>query len=281
MMNTAELLKDRGTAKRAVIHIPPMDIVPNPAQPRKHFDPDALSALADSIRRVGILCPLLVRAVGGTYELIAGERRLRAAMEAGLETVPCILRDADFAESAHLAIIENLQREDLNMFEEAEAIKSLLSTCEMTQESAAASLSCSQSYVANKLRLLKLGEAQRRAILEGNLTERHARALLRLETEAERDEIIGIIVKRRMNVASAEEYIENYLCQRERERLREKTARLEGDLKRKLLSRDMRLFYNSIERAVDSVRSCGIGIESKRRVTDEGTVIEILVKKSV
>lgn len=279
-MNNATLLPTKEQEKHSVIHIPPMDIIPNPAQPRRIFDPDSLKSLADSIRRVGVLCPLLVRRTENAYELIAGERRLRAALAAGLETVPCILREADFAECAHLAIIENLQREDLNMFEEAEAIKSLLTTCEMTQENAAVSLSCSQSYVANKLRLLKICETQRQRILEGGLTERHARALLRLESDAERDEIISIIVKRRMNVAAAEEYIENYLCQRERDRMKEKTARLEGDLKRRLLTRDMRLFYNSIDRAVDSVRSCGIGIESKRRVTDEGTVIEILVRNS-
>lgn len=276
-MNTATPMRTE-TQRQTVVYIPPMNIVPSPVQPRRVFDSDALGALADSIRRVGILCPLLVRQTDSGYELIAGERRLRAAMTVGLETVPCIMREADFAECAHIAIIENLQREDLNMFEEAEAIKSLLTTCKMTQESAAASLSCSQSYVANKLRLLKLSESERRSILEGGLTERHARALLRLDSPDERSEIIGIITKRSLNVAATEEYVENYLCRRERERLREKTARLEGDLKRRLLKRDMRLFYNSIDRAVDSVRSCGIGIESKRRVTDEGTIIEILVR---
>jgi len=276
-MNTA-IIHGADTEHRNVVHIPPISIVPNPAQPRRVFDADSLAALADSIRRVGILCPLLVCRMGDTYQLIAGERRLRAAMEAGLETVPCVLREADFAECAHLAIIENLQREDLNMFEEAEAIKSLLTTCRMTQESAAASLSCSQSYVANKLRLLRLSESERQRILEGGLTERHARALLRLDSPDERGEVIGVITKKKLNVAATEEYVENYLCRRERERMREKTAKLEHDLKRRLLTRDMRLFYNSIDRAVDSVRSCGIGIESRRRVTDEGTVIEILVR---
>lgn len=278
-MNSTELLIKKSPEDTSVVlHIPPMRIVPNPSQPRHVFDSEALDSLTDSIRRVGVICPLVVRRIEDSYELIAGERRLRAAMAAGLETVPCILRDADFADSAELAIIENLQREDLSMFEEAEAIRSLLTTCGLTQESAAARLSCSQSYVANKLRLLKLPERQRRRILEGGLTERHARALLRLSSDEERDEIIEIIVKRHMNVAAAEEYIENYLCARERDRLREKADRLDRDFKRKLLSKDMRLFYNSIDRAVDSVRSCGIGIETNRRITDEGTVIEILVK---
>lgn len=279
-MNKAEFLFKREVGTSNVLHIPPMSIIPNPSQPRRIFDSESLNSLTDSIRRVGVICPLIVRRTDDGYELIAGERRLRAAMAAGLETVPCILRDADTADSAELAIIENLQREDLSMFEEAEAIRSLLVTCGLTQESAAARLSCSQSYVANKLRLLKLSEDQRRRIMEGGLTERHARALLRLSSDTERDEIISIIVKRGMNVAAAEEYIENYICARERKCLREKADRLDRDLKRRLLTRDMRLFYNSIDRAVDSVRSCGIGIESKRRVTEEGTVIEILVKNS-
>jgi len=280
MTSTEVLLKKNENASSVVLHIPPIRIVPNPSQPRRVFDKEALDSLADSIRRVGVICPLIVRRTGDIYELIAGERRLRAAMAAGLETVPCVIREADYTDSAELAIIENLQREDLSMFEEAEAIRHLLTTCKLTQESAAARLSCSQSYVANKLRLLKLSEKQRRRILEGGLTERHARALLRLSSDEERDEIISVIVKRRMNVASAEEYIENYICTRERSRLKEKADRLDRDFKRRLLTRDMRLFYNSIDRAVDSVRSCGIGIESSRRVTDEGTVIEILVKNS-
>lgn len=264
----------------SIIRIRTDKIVPNPAQPRKIFADRSLETLSDSIRRHGVLQPLLVRAYGEKYELIAGERRLRAAIAAGLDTVPCIIKQADAERSAEIAIIENLQREDLNMFEEAEAIKALVDTCGLTQETAAARLSCSQSYIANKMRLLKLTEDQRSTVLESGLTERHARALLRLKEDRERDEVIAVIVKRKMNVASAEEYIENYICAKERCELKEKADRLDRDFKRRLLTRDMRLFYNSIDRAVDSVRSCGISVEAKKRVTSDGTVIEILVKNS-
>ena len=287
-MNTTELttttltdeLYDFPECAASVIEIKTSRIVPNPAQPRKIFTDRSLETLSDSIKRHGVLQPLLVRAYGEKYELIAGERRLRAAIAAGLETVPCIIRQADSENSAEIAIIENLQREDLNMFEEAEAIKALVETCGLTQETAAAHLSCSQSYVTNKMRLLKLTGTQRCAILESGLTERHARALLRLKEDAERDEVIAVIIKRRMNVASAEEYIENYICAKERSELKEKADRLDRDFKRRLLTRDMRLFYNSIDRAVDSVRSCGISVEAKKRITSDGTVIEILVKNN-
>ena len=265
----------------SIIKIRTDKIVPNPAQPRKIFADRALETLSDSIRRHGVLQPLLVRAYGEKYELIAGERRLRAAIAAGLDSVPCIIKQADSERSAEIAIIENLQREDLNIFEEAEAIRSLIETCGLTQETAASRLSCSQSYIANKMRLLKLTDSQRSTILECGLTERHARALLRLKEDSERDEVIAVIVKRRMNVASAEEYIENYICAKERCELKEKADRLDRDFKRRLLTRDMRLFYNSIDRAVDSVRSCGISVEAKKRLTSDGTVIEILVKSSV
>lgn len=291
-MNTQELLEATDLSESAdelynftspassVIEIKTSRIVPNPAQPRKIFADRAIESLSDSIRRHGVLQPLLIRPRGDRYELIAGERRLRAAILAGLETVPCIIRRADYESSAEIAIIENLQREDLNMFEEAEAIKALVDTCGLTQETAAAHLSCSQSYIANKLRLLRLSDTLRQRILENGLTERHGRALLRLREDEERDEVISVIIKRRMNVAATEEYIENYICEKERAALKERTDRLECDLKRRLLTRDMRLFYNSIDRAVDSVRSCGISVEAKRRITDAGTVIEILVKNS-
>ncbi len=261
-----------------VIQIAPSKIIPNPSQPRKVFSERALSTLADSIKRHGVLQPLIVRKLGDCYELIAGERRLRGAVIAGLDTVPCILREADESNSAELAIIENLQREDLNMFEEAEAIRSLIELCSLTQETAAAHLSCSQSYIANKLRLLKLSEDERALILENALTERHARAIIRLRDEEKRKCAIEIISKRKMNVAAAEEYIENLICAEERALRQEKIDKPCRDLRRRLLSKDMRLFYNSIDRACDSVRSCGIPIETKKKSVPEGTVIEILLK---
>ena len=271
-------LKSFPVAAETVVHISTDSIVPNPAQPRKVFSDAALSSLADSISRHGVLQPLLVREAGGSYELIAGERRLRASVLAGLDTVPCIVKKSENRDSAEIAIIENLQREDLNMFEEAEAIRSLIETCGMTQDETAARLSCSQSYVANKLRLLKLPSLQRRAILECSLTERHARALLRIREDDKRGEAMAVIIERGLNVAGTEEYIEELLCAEERLRSAARATRYERDLKTRLLTKDMRLFYNSIDRAVAGVRECGFEVESTRRAAEGGTEIMIFIK---
>ncbi|MBR5447496.1 MAG: nucleoid occlusion protein, partial [Clostridia bacterium] len=144
----------------------------------------------------------------------------------------------------------------------------------------AAHLSCSQSYVANKLRLLKLPVLQRHAILECGLTERHARALLRVHDNDDRADILAVVIKRKLNVAATEDYIENHLCQKEQFLHAQKTARIEKEVKRKLLSKDMRLFYNSIDRAVTSVRDCGFSVDQTREVSEEGTLISIFIKKS-
>ena len=272
-------------AGRSVIRVPVDLITPNPAQPRKLFSEYALLSLSDSIKRHGIIQPLIVRETKSGYELIAGERRLRAGMMAGLTAVPCILWDADSDRSAELAIIENLQREDLNMFEEAQAIKSLIETCKMTQETAAQRLSCSQSYIANKLRLLRLPQEQRSAILESCLTERHARALLRIADEKTRAQALDTIIKRSMNVAAAEEYVEDLLCAKSRAEAeaaaKEKTEKFDRDFKRRMLLRDMRLFYNSIDHAVESVRNCGINVETTKSKTENGTMIHILIRNEM
>ena len=158
------------------------DIRPNPHQPRQTFDDEGLRELASSIRRHGILQPLTVRSAGGgKWELVAGERRLRAAKLAGLEKVPCIRREADDRESALLALVENLQRRDLHYLEEAAAIAAYIRQTGITQEEAAAQLGRSPSALANKLRLLRLSPACRELLVQNGLTERHARCLLRLE----------------------------------------------------------------------------------------------------
>ena len=243
-------------------------IVPNPAQPRKYFAEEAIATLADSIRRHGVLQPLTVRSVeGGRFELVAGERRLRAARLAGLSRVPCLLVDTDDKTSAELAMIENLQRENLNMFEEAEAIGKLGALYGLTQEQIAERLSCSQSAVANKLRLLKLSPEHRAMILSAGLSERHARALLRLRDEDLRDDALRQIIGRRLNVASSEELIEKMLAE---------AGAAKPAPVRKLILRDVRIFYNTIDRAVDLVRRAGIAVESERiRV---GNVTELVLR---
>ena len=244
---------------------------------------ESLAALAESIREHGIIEPLIVRRVlgiGGEAEftLVAGERRLRAAEMAGLTTVPVVSVEAGEVDAAILAIIENLHREDLSMFEEAASIQSLISLTGMTQEACAKKLSVSQSYVANKLRLLRLSEGEQEKIEENGLTERHARALLRLEDKEEREEVLSIIIKREMNVSRTEEYIEDIICAKSRLAERESKPK-ESEQKRKLVIRDIRLFYNSIDHAVDVIKKSGIPVESTRKEVEEGVLISILLPK--
>ena len=244
---------------------------------------ESLAALAESIREHGVIEPLIVRRVlgiGGEAEftLVAGERRLRAAEMAGLTTVPVVSVEAGEVDAAILAIIENLHREDLSMFEEAASIQSLISLTGMTQEACAKKLSVSQSYVANKLRLLRLSDGEQEKIEENGLAERHARALLRLEDKEEREEVLSIIIKREMNVSRTEEYIEDIICAKSR--LAERESKPKGsEQKRKLVIRDIRLFYNSIDHAVDVIKKSGIPVESTRKEVEEGVLISILLPK--
>ena len=187
------------------------DIRPNRSQPRLNFDTNSMIRLADSIRRYGILQPLSVRRTsesGYQYELIAGERRLRAARSLGYFCVPCIVVEADEKMSAELAIIENLLRDDLNMFEQAYGFRQLIDNYSMIQEEIARKVSLSQSAVANKLRLLRLSYEEQQKIIEYDLTERHARALLRVNDVEKRLEIIEYIHKSGLNVFESEQYIE-------------------------------------------------------------------------
>ncbi len=257
-----------------VFRIPTTKIVRNPAQPRKSFDDTSLFHLADSIRRYGLLQPLSVREdiPGERYELIAGERRYRACCLLGMTDVPCLIASADKRQSAELALIENLQRQDLNMFEEAGAIGELLRAYSMTQEEVAMRLSVSQSYVANKLRLLRLTPEERARILDGNLTERHARALLRLGDAEKRSAVLDRILKGRLNVAATEALVEDIL-RRGNPTLPEKKAHLLGAIK------DIRLFYNSIENALAIIRRSGIQATSERKEYDHEIEVTIRIPK--
>ena len=256
-----------------VFRIPTVKIVRNPAQPRKSFDDTSLFSLAESIRRYGIMQPLSVREVvaGERYELIAGERRYRAACLIGLTEVPCLISNASGRESAELALIENLQRQDLNMFEEATAIAALIRNHSMTQEEVAARLAVSQSYVANKLRLLRLGESERARILDARLTERHARALLRLSEPEKRHEALDKIIKRHLNVAATEALVEEILSRGSV--LPVSKARLVGVIK------DIRLFYNSIDNAIGIIRRSGIDVRSEKKEFENEIELTIRIPK--
>lgn len=261
-----------------VFKIPVNDILPNKAQPRKSFDDDTILRLADSIRRYGILQPICIRKLdhdgntNQTYELIAGERRLRAAKLLEMKTIPSIIISADEKTSAALALIENIQRENLNMFEQASAIYALADIYKMTQEQIAAQLSSSQSYVANKLRILKLSEEEREMIIEGNLTERHARALLRIRDIDERKNVIRTIISRQMNVHATEGYIDRLLC------LKGINTEAVDNKKRKLIIKDMKLFYNTIDRALDTIRQSGVSVSSEKKIVGNDEGIELIIK---
>ena len=246
-----------------VVFLPVKAIRPNPAQPRKVFRPDALDELAESIRRHGILQPLSVRRVGTGYELIAGERRLRAAQQAGLTDVPCILMTMDDKESGMAAMVENLQRQDLDFIEEAQGISRLCSQWSMSQEQAARLLGKSQSAIANKLRILRHSEAVLNALREHQLTERHGRALLKLRSEEEILAAISEIARQGMSVARAEKYIEALLA-----------ARPEPKIKA-----NVGAFLNNLTQSLQKIQLSGIPAVSERRETDSQIVLTITIPK--
>ena len=257
------------TNEQKIVNIELSRIIPNRSQPRKSFDNEPLIRLADSIRQYGILQPLSVRRLeDGKYELIAGERRMRAAKLLGMLSVPCIIIGASERRSAELAIIENIMREDLNMFEQASAIASLIEIYGLTQEQAAKRLSLSQSYVANKLRILRFTPGEREFILEQSLTERHARALLRLDSIEERSMAAETIAKRRMNVAQAEEYIDKLI-----------ESEKELPQRQKIIIKDINLFYNSIDRAIDIIKRAGVSVTSSKSELDDRIEMSITIGK--
>ena len=248
------------TKEQRVLQISVDDIYPNPYQPRAVFSPDALHALSESIRQNGILQPLIVRKNEQQYELVAGERRLRAAKLAGLRSVPCIVMEVSDRNSAILALVENIQRSDLNCFEEAAALEKLITCYGMTQEDAALQLGRAQSTVANKLRLLRLTEEERQIILENHLTERHARALLRLGSVESRLAALDKITRLGLNVEKTEIMIDDMIGQNQQR---------ESFKKRSVLFKDIRLFMNTIQKAVETMQTAGIPAASQKMQFDD------------
>ena len=253
-----------------VLWLPVEAIAPNPAQPRRDFDPVPLSELADSIRRHGILQPLSVRRTEAGWELVAGERRLRAAKLAGLSSVPCLRVEAEADESALLALIENIQRRDLHYLEEAAAIAAYLRRSGATQEEAAARLGRSPSALANKLRLLRLSPDCRRMLVEHGLSERHARCLLRLEGEEDRMSALRYIVDHQLTVAQAEQYVERRLI----------ALQSTPPARRKaFILKDVRLFLNSLDRGLRLVREAGVDARTERTDTEDAIFPTIRIPK--
>ena len=246
-----------------VVFLPVRSIRPNPAQPRKIFEETALDELADSIRQHGILQPLSVRRQGNIYELISGERRLRAAELAGITDVPCILMNMDNRASGFAALVENLQRQDLDFIEEAMGIRRLLQEHAMPQEQVARLLGKSQSAVANKLRILRHSDRVLTAIRENGLTERHARALLKLRSEEEILTAITRIAGEGMNVTRAEKYIESILAKTEA----------------KSPKANVSTFLNTLTQNLQKIQLSGIAAVSERRETESQIVLTITIPK--
>ena len=246
-----------------VVFLPARAIRPNPAQPRKVFRQEALDELAESIRCHGILQPLSVRRVGIGYELIAGERRLRAGILAGLAEIPCIVMSMDEKESGVVALVENLQRQDLDFVEEARGISRLMELWSLSQEQAARVIGKSQSSVANKLRILKHSPQVLDALREGNLTERHGRALLKLRTEPEKLRAIDTIVSLGMSVARTERYIEQLMSENGPKQSRANVGH----------------FLNNLNQSLARIQLSGIPAVSERRETDSQIVLTITIPK--
>lgn len=252
-----------------IYNIPQAMIVPNPNQPRKRFDYDELENLAQSIRENGILQPITVRKrEDKKYELVSGERRLRAARLVGIVKIPSIVINIDDKSSAMFSIIENLQRQSLNFFEEAEAIEKLVGEYAMSREEVAQKLGLAPSTVSNKLRILRLPEEMRFELARSGLTESHARALLMLEDDNQRARALSIIVDRHLNVAESERMINQMINRNNRSR-----NPLRG-------IRDVRLFINTLNHAVDIIRRAGVEADAARSETEEYIEYVVRIPKS-
>ncbi len=278
---------------RGVTYVPVEEIVPGPMQPRQYFSREGLEELRDSIAENGVLQPLTVRLRGERFELIAGERRLRAAKMAGLREVPCIVMDVDMEKSGVIALIENIQRRDLNFIEEAEGIHQLIRLFGLSQEQAARRLGKSQSAIANKLRILRLPPDVLARLRDSGFTERHARALLRLPSPESQRRALDYIVEKHLNVAAAEAYIEKLCSAPPAEQSPSpsvaasdagKSAAVpetsRSEKKRSVfLMKDVRLFMNTLDRSLSLMRSGGIEAGLSRQETEEALILTVRIPK--
>ena len=247
-----------------VVLLPIAEVTPSPFQARSTFDEIEMKKLAVSILQNGLLQPISVRpTVDGRYQLIAGERRLRACHMAGMTTIPAIIYHYEDEQTAALSLLENLQREQLNPFEQARALRDLLALWGCTQEAAARKLGIAQPTLANKLRLLVFSADQEKVCIEGGLTERHARALLRLPTPAARSKVMDTVIERHYNVQQTEELIQRIVDEKKKP-------------KHLVMVRDVRIFVNTISRAVELMTASGIPATAEKKEKDD--YIEYVVR---
>ena len=266
-----------GVRRGGILYLRADELSPNPVQPRRRFDDEALAELSESIKTYGILNPLTVRLRGGKYELVAGERRLRAAKLAGLQEVPCILLDVNMEDASLIALVENLQRRDLDFIEEAAGINQLIRMFGMSQEEAARRIGKSQSAVANKLRLLKLPPDVLEALRENGLTERHGRALLRLQRPEAQREALAYVIDNGLTVAATDAYVDALLSRPEPEPPAEAEK---PEHKRTFVLKDVRVFLNTLSRSIDLMKQGGIDAGIKRRETEDSLILTISIPKN-
>lgn len=260
---------------KKLIMLKPSEIKLSANQPRKSFDEYELKQLSDSIQASGIIQPLAVRkAPDGSYQLIAGERRLKAAVMAGLRRIPCILHKTDDETAALYSVIENLQRSNLTVFEEAQGINRLIAEYGMSQSEAAARLGIAQSTLSNKLRLLRLNDGIKERIISARLTERHARALLRLPEEM-REGALDRIIAEGMTLTQAEEYIFSLLNPE-----KEPESKKPDEPVRKAAIGDVRLFSNSLSKLLSTLQNAGIDAHSRKYETDKYIEFKVRIKKN-
>ncbi len=264
-----QMLKTRRRTEEGVMVLPVDQIVSSPYQPRQIFDSRRLEELAESIRLYGVLSPLSVRLRGGRYELVAGERRLRAARMAGLERVPCLLLDVDGAESGAIALVENLQRQDLDYIEQAQGIARLIDQFGLSQEECARRLGKSQSAIANKLRLLRLPEDILAKLRAAELTERHGRALLRLPDDDSRRRALDHIIACQLAVPATDSYIDAVLERQEKP----------AASRTRFVLKDVRVFLNTLQKSVDVMRQGGVDVGMQREQTDQEMVVTIRIRR--
>lgn len=263
------LKKTHDGEKTKIVSIPLYMIAPNPNQPRQYFDEKAMEELKNSILEYGLIQPITVRRRGGEYELVAGERRFRAMQMAGFDEIPAVVINVDEDKSAIMALLENLQREDLSFFEVAESYKNLIREQGMTQTELALRVGKSQSSVANKMRLLRLPSLVKKMIRDYDLTERHARALLLLSDEDKQLEAVKIVCRDNLSVQQTEELV--------RKMRKEKVKPI--DKLRVTTANDVKVFKNTVKRAVDMMTKSGIDAQLEENSFDWGTEYTIKIKK--
>ena len=277
-MDLPSVLKAYKKSKTVFIDL--NEITPNPLQPRRFFDKSDLQSLASSIKNCGLIQPIAVKRIDtpsreAKYEIIAGERRWRACKMAGIKEAPCIVFETDQSGSAIMALVENLQRSDLSFFEEALAMQTILKVTEMPQSELAHSLSISQSTLSNKLRLLRLSERERLIAVENSFSERHCRALVRIDSEQERLPILQSIVSKKLTAPEAEKLVEEHFNGKTDRMIphKKKNPTLKGKIG------NMKLLYNTLDKAISLLKTSGLNASWDKQESDGTLVVTICVKK--